>query len=93
MTEITLGTVVYVRWVDSSGTDGWCNKADMEKTIAHMRTPMVSVGFLIDEGDDYILVSAHRSENPAEHAEVYAPLAIPKSAILGWGKYDADKSD
>jgi hypothetical protein len=70
--------VVYVEWTDSSNTNGWQDSREVSELATGMHElDCWSVGFLIAETDDRVVISS--SENPARDA--ISPLAIPKCAI------------
>ena len=85
------GDVIYVRWVDSCGVTGWCHKDDHDGTMKKMETSIKSIGFLVMESEQGIMLSAHRYEN-TEYDDSHGPLAIPKRAILEWGFLSKEKS-
>jgi hypothetical protein len=70
--------IVYVEWIDSSRSDGWADRKEIG-VLAHGKDELLcwSVGLLIEESDDRIVIST--SENPAHDA--ISPLAIPRCAI------------
>lgn len=74
--------LVQITWVDSGGGDGWDTP---EKVLADAaEDPMVclSVGWLLDANDRYVLVAA--SQKPAHKpgtAEVMSALQIPREAV------------
>jgi hypothetical protein len=89
MLKPKVGDVIYVKWLDSCVSDGWCHKSDHLETIRKMRVVIESVGYLIDQGEDFVLISAHRYEG-TKFDDSHAPMAIPKRAILEWGVYPKD---
>lgn len=70
--------VRYVAWVDSLGSSGWEPMADA-RDARPMR--IFTVGFVLDEGDDYvtILQSYDERKTGRPHCDNY--ICIPKVAI------------
>ncbi len=65
---------VEVTWIDSTGFAGW-----QEKQTPRTATTCRTVGFLVNENDDYITIAAtYDSFTDAYHS----PLTIPKVAII-----------
>ena len=82
------GELVYVKWQDSGYSllaDKWQNIEDV-KSLKDEIKPIETVGILIDESDDYIVLaqSLARSEN-----EVRGGYIILKKNILK--RFDIDK--
>lgn len=65
--------VVGLKWIDASSTRGWTNARDLPDLDT-----VYSVGFLIKEADDYIVISSSRM---SDREQFDAPLAIPRFAI------------
>ena len=72
--------MVYVEWLDSCSTDGWRNHYAPVSTIR-------SVGWLVEEADDHLKISAHfdGGEGCAPHCDV---MTIPKQAILSYSEFE-----
>ncbi len=79
------GTVVYVRWVDSTGRFGW-------QTMRSFREGKLdglictTIGFLVREDPETISIAQSLAfhEGPDEEPDsIDNPLTIPRSAILG----------
>ena len=63
---------VYIKWLDSSGFDGWIGKHEFPETLQEIET----FGFLVSEYDDRIVVCSHISNHTLGN-----PMVIPKFAI------------
>jgi len=75
--------IVYVKWVDSfGGCGGW---KEVKKIQGDVQIVCETVGFLIQETDNYILLAgSHHSDNAEINAEesCSGDMAIPKCSIL-----------
>ncbi len=68
--------IVYIEWVDSTSLGGgvWKNKADLDLID---KLPIIrSIGFLLEETEDYIAISAHVGAN-----QISGDMCVPKVAI------------
>ena len=66
---------IYVRWIDSSGIDGWVNRDSLE--FSDQMQTIETVGYLVEEHNDRIVVASSVSKE-----QINSPLIIPKIAIL-----------
>ena len=64
-----------VRWVDSSGMPGWNDDAEV---AGHGVADCWSVGFVVAEDDDQVLLAGSVDES---HGNVADVIAIPKTAV------------
>lgn len=65
-------------WVDSASVSGWVEIDDVESKLAGASVmPIVTVGFLIRETDDEMVLSGSISGK----GQCESPIAIPKKAI------------
>lgn len=81
MKKIKLGKLVYVKWVDSSGSNGW-QMADLVKDQKLELLNIHSVGWLLKEDNDAILIAPHISDGSEIHPQqLCGELAIPKLVI------------
>lgn len=64
---------VWVEWVDSASFRGW---GEGTAGVAEIKT----LGFVIDETDDNITISAHVDE---DNGNAHGAMTIPKVAITG----------
>ncbi len=62
-----------IKWVDSCGHDGWIEKEE----AVHRDLIIESVGFLISEGSDSVLMSSHVAQN-----YFHSTMEIPKKSII-----------
>ena len=78
------GTVVYVRWVDSTSRTGWQYLPDFRRDRRDALL-CVTIGFLVREDEETISVSATLAfhDGPGVEADgVHGPMTIPRCAIL-----------
>ena len=62
-----------IKWLDSEAVMGWAPRRTAEKI-----NEILSVGWVVAETEDYIILSAHRDDmNENDHS----PMQIPKVAI------------
>ena len=66
--------LVRVDWVDSHYANGWKDTDDIKPETPHLE--VFSVGWLIKETDDVVLLSAHFAP-----LQIHSPVWIPKVAI------------
>ncbi len=74
---------VYLKWIDSFAPDtsAWKCEHDLDMAALKERAICESVGILINEDDDVLLLTS--STGGKEHERLaYTPLLIPKVAIL-----------
>ena len=64
---------IYVKWLDSSGYNGWVDKHEFSDDLQEIKT----VGFLVSEHEDRIVVCSHISDHT-----LGSPIVIPKFAII-----------
>lgn len=72
-----LPPLVFLQWLDSYGPQEstWCRRDETEKRM--QRFVATSVGFLLSENNDYVVVGAHLTDDHAAGV-----LSIPKRAII-----------
>lgn len=70
-----MNAIVEIHWVDSIGLASWQDRETLEDTSMIQR----SIGWLVGETDDAFIVSATIGEG---HESAYAPLKIPKVAVI-----------
>jgi len=63
---------IYIEWIDSAGYSGWVDDCDFSPLL------IKSFGFLLNEDDTSITIASHVAENDT----YYAPMTIPKVAII-----------
>lgn len=69
-----MGYVLYrIIWVDSCGKDGWMAKEE----AVHRDLNIVSVGYLISENENSVLISSHIGDE-----WVHSTMQIPRKAII-----------
>lgn len=69
--------IARITWVDSAGQDGWVRESDRE--VAPMRC--LTVGLLIDETAEHVVVASTVADWGGPHAQVNSPLGIPRCSI------------
>lgn len=67
---------VYVEWVDSTSAHPWTAPDDAPEPLV-----CKSIGWLVVERDDHIVVSASWDSQDPGHFD--APISIPRVAIIG----------
>lgn len=75
--------VVYIEWVDSMGGGRW-EDVDSMRTSAASDTMMIqTVGWLVADEDEYVLIAHSNRVGPADSGvhDAMAPLQIPRVAI------------
>lgn len=55
--------IVYVQWRDSSGNEGWHNEQGIEKIKSESVWIAYSVGWLVDQTDDRLIICGSMAEN------------------------------
>ena len=71
--------LVIVDWVDAVGRSAWFTLATVQEVVP---SPVRSVGFLLREGKDDILIAASHSPGTANSEEVVSEvLTIPKDWV------------
>lgn len=71
---------VRVQWVDSVGCEGWQHMSDVTENLMQPGSmDHVSVGLLIEETPDRILIALGSGANESE--TIHQPIVIPKCAI------------
>lgn len=80
-TDFSNCPLVWVKWVDCHGRDGWRDVAGMLDWGKSAKLVCESCGWLIFEGKDRIVIASHRD---VECAKVDSVWVIPKFAILEW---------
>ena len=74
--------LVYVEWVDSATVHGWHSLDELQRDCTSVL--MQSVGWIVKETDDTLMLSAHLHKETDEHDAVRMAAdatAIPKVAI------------
>ena len=61
-------------WTDSSNLCGW---HDADEVMDHRPSKITTVGFLVNEGKDFVTITAHDGGH-----EFNSAMCIPKCAIL-----------
>jgi len=80
--------ITAIRWLDSVGPDGWRDFDQLGKTIEKGMTPILTLGFVVDEGKDYVIVAATVQFLDGSSL---SPMCIPKKCIIErkiWGYED-----
>jgi hypothetical protein len=79
MTKSDVPRIIYVEWVDSARTPGWCEEA----AIAHAGNvmPCRTVGFLVKETKEAIAVALNNAHGPRVASPFGEIITIPKVAI------------
>jgi hypothetical protein len=62
---------VYIEWLDSAYRSGWQDTNGFEPLM------IKTLGWCVHEDDDYVVVSAHDSQQ----GEVSCPMSIPRVSI------------
>lgn len=70
-------TLNEVHWLDSVGREGWFNRKSQEEWVKEPIGKIKSVGFLVYEDDQQVVLSANLSGQSYMHL-----LAIPKISIV-----------
>lgn len=68
------GSMVYIAWVDSAGSDGW-----QEAVIDADTSACESCGFLVAQDKQFVLIAGSKATNSVEHN---GTMQIPKTAIV-----------
>lgn len=63
----------YVKWFDSAAPKGWVWENEIDASVVVVE----SVGWIINEDDESITLSSHRTN----HGQSHSPMTIPKVAI------------
>lgn len=72
---------VRVDWIDSHLHGGWCNARDLRANAAGNGLRCQSIGYLVEEAEDYILVASSCSiDGDEEYADA---IQIPRVAVVG----------
>jgi hypothetical protein len=75
--------VVMVEWLDAVGcAQGWHEDTLLKPKYNEL---VKSVGYLLDENDEFILVAGH-----VLRKQVQGAIAIPKDMIRSWWEIDVD---
>lgn len=76
--------VVWIEWLDAVSDSGWSNTPEPPTTN-------VTVGFLVHDAEDYIVVATTMC---TEHKYWASTMTVPKNLItkqdtihIGWGEY------
>lgn len=71
--------IVYVEWIDSTRTEGWCTHREIENAC----TPMDcrTVGFLVREDDKAIVLALNAAHGEHVGSPYGSLMTIPKLAI------------
>ena len=69
---------VYVEWIDSYTSTGWrdTDVLDAEPLMCY------SIGYLVRDAEDGIVVAAHLGGDPAKPHQVCGAMTIPRSAVV-----------
>lgn len=70
--------IVYVEWIDSARSEGWCTRKEIE--AAHEALTCYTVGFLVHE-DDKVIVLAHSATKSDAGSPFCSLMTIPKIAL------------
>ena len=74
------GEIYYVKWLDAQGDEGWVLVSHKEKLSDMV---IISVGFLIDESKNYILLGLSLGQNKnGKNSQYNGTMAIPKVSII-----------
>lgn len=71
--------ILYVEWVDSAGTPGWCSKEEIDHSKNIM--PIRSVGFLVHDTKDALVLALNHSHGERIGRPFGELMTIPKIAI------------
>jgi len=86
---VTPKPVVYVEWTDAVGcAQGWDESLVVQGITGHC----VTVGFLLDESDEFILVASTYTSKQGDHSTEaqMGGVSIPKAMIERWWGVDID---
>lgn len=72
--------MMYVEWVDSAGTNGWCTPHEVEAAGEPMACS--SVGFFVKETKTAIVLAQNRSEAKNTARPWGELMTIPKVAVI-----------
>ena len=62
----------YIEWLDSESSHGWV----MKKDITYQLSPIHTIGYVLNENESVIVITASVSEHCVD-----SPMTIPKFAI------------
>jgi hypothetical protein len=71
--------IVRVEWVDSVGAAGWVDTSEALRDAETDDLRHISVGFLIDDGDRYVLLALSSKPDGTKVGDV---MQIPRVAVL-----------
>ena len=71
---------IYVVWLDSAGTNGWCLPDDVENAGTPMRCE--TLGFFVRETQNAIVVALNFSNAPRTARPYGELITIPKCAVV-----------
>lgn len=78
--KLKKGERYYIKWHDTFAIDAWISEEDVVARAAECNSRQESVGWLISEASDYLILSA--TKNSATGMLPYANIcAIPKGCI------------
>jgi len=74
---------IYVEWVDSASLDAWATIKELEKILSTKSHPIKTLGWLIKETEDSILVAENWDEKTeaTEESTYSCVIRIPKKMI------------
>ena len=74
--------IVLVTWVDSTSTSHWQFPEDLKDEVLIRVT---SIGFLVKETSDYIMIAQNYGDNPEQYSNI---TTIPRVSILKMNELD-----
>ncbi len=70
--------LVLVKWVDSAYANGWVDFDGWGAKVSEC----VSAGWLIEDSEESVIISAHIVDPGGPNESIHAPMAIPKSSVI-----------
>lgn len=77
--------IVMIEWVDALGcAAGW----DNDSTLKGLKTTVSTIGYLLEENDDYVLVAGHII--PDVPPQTQGAMSIPKAMITKYYELEVE---
>ncbi len=76
LARLSVGALMWLRWLDSQGPDGWVDESDLLHDLPQLECE--SVGWILQVDDRAIMIGPHRSKTN----HVLGAIRIPIEAII-----------